>query len=97
MDHKPLFTFDWTINLGHLVSIAFFILGGIAAWYDVKSEVKVHDVKIQTLFEADISQNLQREKLASEIKESFRDSKNEIKQEIRDLRNDLVKKPSVAR
>jgi uncharacterized protein YjbJ (UPF0337 family) len=46
---------------------------------------------------ADETQDVQREKLASEIKESMKDIKNDIKQEIRDLRNDLIRKPTAPR
>jgi len=41
--------FDWTFNVGNLFSLIVFILAGIGAWYDVKSDTKINALQIAAL------------------------------------------------
>lgn len=46
---QPKLTFDWTFNVGNLFSLIVFILAGIGAWYDVKSDTRVNSIQIAAL------------------------------------------------
>lgn len=41
--------FDPTINLGHILTFAGFILAGIGAWYGVKSELQGVEYRITSI------------------------------------------------
>jgi hypothetical protein len=95
----PKIKFDWTFNIGHVISMLVFIMAGIGAYYDVKTDLRVLATKVQAVDifmtqqkHQDETQDLQRERVVTELKDSLRDSKNDIKQDIRDLRNDLFRK-----
>jgi len=45
----PKVSFDWTFNVGNVVSLIIFIIAGIGAWYDVKSDTKINALQIATL------------------------------------------------
>lgn len=95
----PHINFDWTFNIGHIISVLVFVMAGVGAYYDVKSDIRVVNTKLVAVDTAlaqqrvnDEHQDALRERIKTEIKEDLRDIKNDINQNIRDLRNDLFRK-----
>lgn len=96
--------FEPTVTLGHMISVIIFSLGGLAAWYNLKEEVRVSKVETQIRWENQVDsmnqiqmknkeQDLAIRELGVELKSEIRSNNLEIKQELRDLRSDLKKKP----
>lgn len=96
------FTMDWSLNIGNVVSIITFLLAGIGAWYDVKTDVKVNHneavVKFQQVETFMVDQKAfnqatekERDALLADIKGRIRDDTQEIKAEIRELRGEVIK------
>ena len=96
------FTMDWSLNIGNVVSIITFLLAGIGAWYDVKTDVKVNHneavVKFQQVETFMIDQKAfnqsaekERDALLSDIKSRIRDDTQEIKAELRELRSEVIR------
>lgn len=93
---------DWSLNIGNVVSITTFLLAGIGAWYDVKSDVRLNHREAELKFEQvetfmkeqkifnQVSEK-QRDHLLDEVKTTLREDNREIKNEIRELRTDLYK------
>lgn len=103
MNH-PIFRIDWTVNIATMIAVTLFIAACFAAWYDLKNDVRLQEARIKVLdaqFEEqrkkDETQDLAREKIVDEIKETLRDNKNEIRQEFRDLRNDIFRSSTTKR
>lgn len=95
---------DWSMNVGNLITLVAFILAGIGAWYDVKSDVRVHSVEIQAIKKVqeaqevrDKAQDDNREIVVRELKALIREENRDVKQEIRDWRNDLMRYRSIPR
>jgi hypothetical protein len=95
--------FDKTINLGHIISVIVFSIGGLAAYYDLKGDVKLHTtqiVAIEKTLEVDrVNQRKQDEsqdKLVSQavldLKSVMSDNKIDIKNDLREIRNDFYRK-----
>lgn len=93
---------DWKFNIGEIVAVLTFALGGLGAYYDLKSDVRalqIQQAKSDTEFqrfvmnqkELDLRQDTVRDQVVKEVKDSVRDSKNDITQEIRDLRSDFMR------
>lgn len=96
------FTMDWSLNIGNVVSIITFLLAGIGAWYDVKTDVKVNHneavIKFQQVETFMVDQKAfnqatekERDALLADIKGRIRDDTQEIKAEIRELRGEVIK------
>lgn len=96
------FTMDWSLNIGNVVTIITFLLAGIGAWYDVKTDVKLNHqeaaikfqqvetfMRDQKLFN-DYSER-QRDLLMDQLKTTMREDARELKSEIRELRSDLFR------
>lgn len=96
--------FEPTVTLGHMISVIIFSLGGLAAWYNLKEEVRVSKVETQVRWENQVDsmnqihmknkeQDLAIRELGVELKSEIRSNNLEIKQEFRDLRSELKKRP----
>jgi hypothetical protein len=96
------FTMDWSLNIGNVLSILIFLLGGIGAWYDVKTDVKVNHneavVKFQQVESFMQDQKVynqtaekERDALLMDLKTRIRDDTRDIKAEIRDLRTEVIR------
>ncbi len=92
---------DWSLNIGNVISILVFLLAGIGAWYDVKSDVKMNHNEAQLKFiqvETFISEQKtynnyserQRDVLLGEVKMAIRENSQDMKSELRDLRNEVM-------
>jgi hypothetical protein len=96
------FTMDWSLNIGNVVTIMMFLLAGIGAWYDVKSDVKLNHQEAAIKFQQvesfmkeqksfnDYSER-QRDLVMEQLKASIREDTRELKVEIRELRTDLFR------
>jgi len=97
------FVMDWSLNIGNVVTIMMFLLAGIGAWYDVKTDVKLNHqeaaikfqqvetfMKDQKLFN-DYSER-QRDLVTEQLKTTLREDSRELKSEIRELRSDLFRR-----
>ena len=100
------FTMDWSLNIGNVVSITTFLLAGIGAWYDVKTDVKVnHNEAVNKFQQVESFMNDQktyntaaereRDALLQDLKTRIRDDNRDIKAEIRDLRTEVIKHSTV--
>jgi uncharacterized protein YpuA (DUF1002 family) len=96
------FTMDWSLNIGNVISITTFLLAGVGAWYDVKTDVKVnHNEAVVKFQQVEAFMNDQkvynagaekeRDALLSDIKTRIRDDTRDIKAEIRDLRTEVIR------
>lgn len=92
---------DWSLNIGNVISILVFLLAGIGAWYDVKSDVKLNHneaqlkfMQIETFMNEQKSYNQyserQRDVLLGEVKNAIRENSQDMKSELRDLRNEVM-------
>ena len=93
---------DWSLNVGNVLSVTTFLLAGIGAWYDVKTDVKVNHneavIKFQQVETFMVDQKAfnqaaekERDALFADIKGRIRDDTQEIKAEIRELRGEVIK------
>lgn len=73
--------FDFTINITHLGAILVYVVVGLAAFYDLKGDVRVHNEQI-----LDIKLDL------GELKTKQESNRLEITNDIRDLRMEIKKK-----
>jgi hypothetical protein len=96
------FTMDWSLNIGNVISITTFLLAGVGAWYDVKTDVKVNHNEAVTKFQqVEVFMNDQkvynaaaekeRDALLTDLKTRIRDDTRDIKAEIRDLRTEVIR------
>jgi len=96
------FVMDWSLNIGNVVTIMMFLLAGIGAWYDVKTDVKLNHREAELKFaqvenfmkEQKVYNELsekQRDHLLDEIKNTLKEDNREVKSEIRELRSDLFR------
>jgi hypothetical protein len=94
-----IFKPDWTINVANIAVVVVAVMGGIGAWYDVKSETKANTKDIAALqvvqdrhnkedVEDSLRQDAKRDAVVTDLKGTLREAVGEIKAEIRDLRND---------
>ena len=92
---------DWSLNIGNVISIVVFLLAGVGAWYDVKSDVKLNHNEAQLKFlqvESFMSEQKnynqyserQRDVLLGEVKNAIRENSQDMKSELRDLRNEVM-------
>jgi len=97
-----IFKPDWSVNIANIGVVVMAILGGVGAWYDVKSDTRINSRDIAALqLEAsqhrqddkseNVAQDNRQDKIVADIKGVMKDNKDEIKAEIRDLRNDLIR------
>ena len=96
------FTMDWSLNIGNVVTILMFLLAGIGAWYDVKTDVKLNHREAELKFQQvemfmkdqkifnEVSEK-QRDHLLDELKTSMKEDSRDVKAEIRELRSDLFR------
>ena len=100
-ERRHKFYMDWSLNIGNVLSIVIFLLAGIGAWYDVKTDVKLNHNEAQLKFSVveafmieqkanNISSETQRDKMITEVRSSIKEDTRDIKQEIRDLRSDIL-------
>ena len=85
------------MNVGNIVTLVAFILAGVGAWYDVKSDVKVHQIRLDNLDRISLAQEARdavqdatRDKHITELKALVREENRDVKQEIRDWRNEFM-------
>lgn len=76
-----IFKMDWSLNIGHVISVGVFGMTMVAGWVNLKNEVAVIGER-----QAHTSE------VILEIKENQRENKIELQQEIRDLRNNIIPK-----
>jgi len=92
---------DWSLNIGNVISIVVFLLAGIGAWYDVKSDVKLNHneaqlkfIQVETFMSEQKNYNQyserQRDVLLGEVKIAIRENSQDMKSELRDLRNEVM-------
>jgi len=98
-----IFKPDWSVNVANLVVVVSAVLGGIGAWYDVKTQtaantrdiaaiqVRVDQAK-QEAMAADLRQDVKRDTVVLDLKGALKDNRDDIKGDIRDLRNDIFRK-----
>lgn len=81
-----IFKMDWSLNIGHVISVGVFGMTMVAGWVNLKNEVAVIGERQTHTSEVIL-----------EIKENQRENKIELQQEIRDLRNNIIPKvvPSI--
>lgn len=96
------FTMDWSLNIGNVLSITTFLLAGIGAWYDVKTDVKVNHNEAVSKFQQvesfmadqkvyNSAAEKERDALLTDLKTRIRDDTRDIKAEIRDLRTEVIR------
>lgn len=96
------FTMDWSLNVGNILSIITFLLAGIGAWYDVKTDVKVNHNEAVLKFQQvetfmndqkifNLTAEKERDALLTDVKSRIRDDTMEIKAEIRELRGEVLR------
>ena len=96
------FTMDWSLNIGNVISITTFLLAGIGAWYDVKTDVKLNHTESVLKFQAvegfmqdqkiyNIAAEKERDAILGDVKTRIRDDTMEIKAEIRELRGEVIR------
>jgi hypothetical protein len=96
------FTMDWSLNIGNVISITTFLLAGVGAWYDVKTDVKVNHNEAVTKFQQveafmndqkvyNAAAEKERDALLTDLKTRIRDDTRDIKAEIRDLRTEVIR------
>ena len=92
---------DWSLNIGNVISIVVFLLAGVGAWYDVKSDVKLNHneaqlkfMQVETFMSEQKNYNQyserQRDVLLGEVKNAIRENSQDMKSELRDLRNEVM-------
>lgn len=92
---------DWSLNIGNIISIVVFLIGGIGAWYDVKTDVRLNHKEAEIKFDQvenfmidqkayNVQSERQRDHLLDEVKQVIREDNREVKQEIRELRNEVL-------
>jgi hypothetical protein len=74
----PSIKLDWTVNVGHVVTVAIFVFGGLAAWFQLREDVRVLTTRI------DYTENA-----IEEIKDNQLENKTELLLVIQDLRQDI--------
>lgn len=98
----PKIHFNWNLDVGNVLMLFSFLLAGIGAYYDLKSDVRdlksVQSAKFITYDQFMIDQRHQderqdsaRDAVAADLKDTLRDKTREIQTDIRDLRNDLMR------
>ena len=92
MIKMPKISWDFSINLGHILSIVAFVLSAIGVWYNVQARLDKTEYRIEILERQQLEQDATRDRINKEIRDSIRESNGDVKQEIRDLRNDLIRK-----
>lgn len=74
----PSIKLDWTVNVGHVVTVAIFVFGGLAAWFQLREDVRVLTTRIDYT-----------EHAIKEIKDNQQENKTELLLVIQDLRQDI--------
>lgn len=46
---QPHMRFDWTLNLGQILTLAAMIIAGLAAWFNMKTDLRLHEERIERL------------------------------------------------
>jgi len=98
-----IFKPDWSVNVANVAVVIVAIMGGVGAWYDVKSDTRMNTRDIANLqiensqFKQDVKtennkQDLHEAGVIVDLKSIMKDNKDEIKSDIRDLRNDIFRK-----
>jgi hypothetical protein len=98
-----IFKPDWSINVANIAVVVMAVMGGIGAWYDVKSDTRMNTRDIAALqvvserhkqedVANDLRQDAKREAVVVDLKSALKDNRDDIKSDIRDLRNDLFRK-----
>jgi hypothetical protein len=98
-----IFKPDWSVNVANIATVIVAIMGGVGAWYDVKSDTRMNsrDIASLQMEQSQIRQDVKAENnkqdaheaaVVLDLKGVMKDNKDEIKADIRDLRNDLFRK-----
>lgn len=96
---------DWSISLGQVIPVIVLVVGGVSAWYGVKSDVANQNIRISHLEEnaamqrhVDELQDAARQQANQDLKDQIRDFRTDVTSEIRDLRRELrggsIQRPS---
>jgi predicted negative regulator of RcsB-dependent stress response len=89
--------FDWTVSLGHVASVVIFILGGMFAYTDLKSDVRNTQTEAAAKYRdydrlwaaqkaIDDEQNAKIIRSFQALTEQIRDLKNDLRSDIRETR-----------
>lgn len=80
------FKFDYTLNIGNIISLMAFLIAMGAAWFQMKEDVHILQFQYQTV-----------DKKVEEIKQNQESTRKEIKDELSSLRNQLPSLPPKTR
>lgn len=76
----PNIKFDWTMNMGHVMSMLIFVAGMVTGWVNLNDKVTIIDERTLNLRET-----------VTEIKNNQAANRNELRQDIQNLRTDISK------
>ncbi|MHB8603484.1 MAG: hypothetical protein ACYC9R_12695 [Nitrosotalea sp.] len=96
----PPITFDWTVNLTHILTTLMFILSAVAGFYDLKSDVRDINTRLNNALVTDNAQiaaqkvidqaqDTRIELVNTQITSELRSTTQDIKSDIRDIRDNL--------
>lgn len=77
-----MFKFDWTLNVGNLLSALALVIAGVLAWFKMQEDVHILQYQYYSV-----------EKKIEEVKKNQEDNKQAITRDLSDLRNYLFTNP----
>ena len=77
-----MFKFDWTLNVGNLLSALALVIAGVLAWFKMQEDVHILQYQYYSV-----------EKKIEEVKKNQEDNKQAITRDLSDLRNYLLTNP----
>lgn len=84
-------TFDWSMNLGHVVTIIVIVIGGVCTLGAYTEKFHQMETFMSDQKATDKAQDDAREKAVADIKQQLKENKDDIRSEIRDLRTDIFR------